>query len=449
MSEPGDGIESLIDAVIDGRCNEEELRRLESLVRDDPRVRKAYLDQMRMHALLEWQHGRVELHVDRAGSGGARGWGRGRWWGLAALFLVSVGLVFLATRGARRVLGWDEIATLAEARDVVWAQGQVPIALNARLCPQAIRCVSGTIRLAFDSGARVFLNGPADLRIVSGMRMRVERGRITARVEGGAKGFAVETPGTVVVDQGTEFGVEVDDSGQTVVVDFEGRVDLARPDSAFGPTLIRRLGQGEAIRAGRTGLLSRVDMVERRHGDDDWSIGPSSDREVVIRSVRDNLRDPGNSMFFRIVPRGLDEDMPAYVDRPHQWNGLNSQGLPRFLRGADYVMTFNEGKEKKDLEITVELARKATLYVFFDDREKPPTWLSGPFSDTGVNIGLDEGSWPNPSRFSVARGPGQSINNIFSVWKREVGPNEPIRLGAIKGESDHRAMYGIAAVARP
>jgi hypothetical protein len=169
----------------------------------------------------------------------------------------------------------------------------------------------------------------------------------------------------------------------------------------------------------------------------------------VIRSVRDNLRDPDNAMFFRIVPRGLVDDAPAYVDRPHQWNGLNSRGLPGFLRGADYVMTFNEGKGAKDLEITVELARKATLYVFFDDREKPPTWLSGRFSDTGVNIGLDEGSWPDPSKFSVARGPGRSINNVFSVWKRDMVPNEPIRLGAIQGASDRRAMYGIAAVARP
>ncbi len=302
-------------------------------------------------------------------------------------------------------------------------------------------------RLRF--GARVFLNGPADLRIVSGMRMRVDHGRITARVEGGAKGFAVETPGTVVVDQGTEFGVEVDDSGQTVVVDFEGRVDLARPDSSFGPTLIRRLGQGDAVRVGETGLLSRVAMVERRHGDDGWLIDRSSDRDAVIRSVRDNLRDPGNFLYFRIVPRGLGEDVPAYVDRPHQWNGLKSGGLPGFLRGADYVMTFNESKGAKDLEITVELARKATLYVFFDDREPPPPWLTGRFSDTGANIGLDEASWPDRSKFSVGRGPGRSIDSVFSVWKREVSPNESIRLGAIRGESDRRAMYGIAAVARP
>ena len=53
----GEGIESLIDAVIDGRCGEADRRRFETLVRDDPWIRCAYLDQMHMHALLEWRHG--------------------------------------------------------------------------------------------------------------------------------------------------------------------------------------------------------------------------------------------------------------------------------------------------------------------------------------------------------------------------------------------------------
>jgi len=83
MSEIDDVIESLIDAVIDGRCDEAGLRRFEELVRDDPRAREAYLDQMRMHALLEWRHGRVELHVDRAQLdptvGGAAAGGVGDW----------------------------------------------------------------------------------------------------------------------------------------------------------------------------------------------------------------------------------------------------------------------------------------------------------------------------------------------------------------------------------
>ena len=65
------------------------------------------------------------------------------------------------------------------------------------------------------------------------------------------KGFAIETPSTLVVDQGTEFGVEVDASGKTGVVVFEGLVDLSRPESAETPAEVKRLVQGEG--SGSTG----------------------------------------------------------------------------------------------------------------------------------------------------------------------------------------------------
>jgi hypothetical protein len=454
MGAQGDEIESLFDAVVDGRCDEAGLRRFEELVRDDPKAREAYLEQMRMHALLEWRFGRAGAPDDGVNVGVDRG--RGRWWGpgwprwaLAALVLVAVGLVIQASRSGRLGRGGGAVATLVEARDVVWDGGQPPIAVNARLGPREIRCRSGTLRLAFDSGASVTLEGPADLQIVSGMRLRARRGRITARVRGELKGFSVETPSTLVVDQGTEFGVEVDDSGRTGVVVFEGLVDLARAEAADGPAPIKRLVQGEAMRVDRAGALSRIVSVERRAGGDVWSTGPSADREAVIRSVRDNIRGLDSAKYYQIVPRGLADDATAYVDRPHQWNGLDEHGLPEFLRGADYVMPFNDDKWLSDLEITVELARAATLYVFLDVREQPPEWLTGRFLDTGVKIGLDEGSWPDPTLYFVDTGSGRSIDHVFTVWSRDVGPNESITLGALSGGKNNRAMYGIAAVARP
>jgi ferric-dicitrate binding protein FerR (iron transport regulator) len=450
MSDRGDRIESLIDAVIDGSCDEAGLRRLEGLVRDDPAVREAYLDQMRMHALLEWRHGRVEPRVERAAPSRLRIWPRRRLSrGLAAVALIGVGLTSLALLAARRGQGGDRIATLVEARDVVWAKGQSPIAVNARLRPQDIHCSSGTLTLALDSGARVTLEGPADLQILSSTRLRALRGQITTRIGGEGRGFTVETPNTLVVDQGTEFGVDVDDSGQTDVVVFHGLVDLSRPESGKNPAEIKHLGQGEALRVDKAGVLSRITAVERSPGDVGWSTGRSSDRDAVIRSVCDNIRGLDSSKYYQIVHRGLEDDAPAYVDRPHQWNGLDSSGLPFFLRGADYIMPFNEDKWATDLEITVEVARAATLYIFLDDREKPLSWLTGQFTNTGIKIGLDEGSWPDPSLFSVDVGPGKSINQVFSVWRRDVEADESIKLGCLEGGKTNRAMYGIAAVVRP
>lgn len=88
------------------------------------------------------------------------------------------------------------------------------------------------------------------------------RGRITAHVDGRAKGFAIETPNTLIVDQGTEFGVEIDAAGQTDVVVFQGLVDLAHSGPADRKPPIKHLGQGEGLHVGNAGVLSRIVSVD-------------------------------------------------------------------------------------------------------------------------------------------------------------------------------------------
>ena len=447
-----DDPKTLIHGYLDGQLSGEQVRELNDWIKEDPRHAQEFAscallhdrlhDQYRSRAILEGN----DLVRARSTPRDHRGWR----WGLAAAMLIGIGLSVLGWRAARRGPG-GEVASLVEARDVVWGEGQPPIAVGTRLGPRDIRCSSGTFKLMFDVGASVALEGPADLRILSGKRILALRGRITAHVDGRAKGFAIETPNTLVVDQGTEFGVEVDASGQTDVVVFQGLVDLAHSEPADRPAPIKRLGRGEGMRVGSAGLLSRIISVERRPGDDEWATGPSSDQGAVIRSVRDNIRGLGSSKYYQIVRRGLDDDAPAYVDRIHQWNGLDREGLPAFLRGADYIMTFNEDKWRKDFSVTVALARAATLYVFYDTRLATPRWLSERFNDTGLLIGLDEGSWPGGPPQALGRGPGMSIDTVFSVWRCDLGQDETIDLGnagAIENGGGN-AMYGIAAVSRP
>jgi hypothetical protein len=84
-----------------------------------------------------------------------------------------------------------------------------------------------------------------------------------------------------------------------------------------------------------------------------------------------------------------------------------------------------------------------------DARLPTPRWLSERFTDTGVSIGLDEGPWPGRTpRKVVGRGPGTSIDTVFSVWRCDLGPDETISLGAMENGGGN-AMYGIAAVSRP
>ena len=444
MIDRDEQIETLLDAVIDGQCDDEQLRRFELLVRN-PGIRAAYLSQMRIHALLQWRHGRIGSRLDANEPRPIRLW-RPKWWlrGIAVVLLIGISGIVVAFKGARP----GGVAELVEARDVVWAKGQPRIGVHTRVGLGEIRLTSGTLTLAFDPGAVVKLEGPAELQVLSGTRIRAVRGRIMARAEGNAKGFSIETPSTVVVDQGTEFGVEIDASGRTGVVVFEGLVDVSfRNGSDDSSTMTKQLSQGEALSIARSGSLSRIVSVQRRPGAEGWSAGRSADCEAVIRSVRDNIRDLGSSKYYRIVYRGFEDDSPAYVDRNHEWNALTPDGIPEFLRDADYIMPFNDDKLLKGLQVTVELARHGSLYVFFDNREETPKWLADQFQDTGVDIGLDEVSKPG-GPLLAGRGPAVSIDNTFSIWKRDVERDEVVVLGAMRREDNANAMYGIAAQPR-
>lgn len=446
-------LRTLIHGYFDGQLSDEQVRDLSDRLAQDPGQAREFASYALLHDRLhDWYRSRAVLEGDRTGRKGTgpehRRWRR-RGLAAAAVALVGIGLAALGERAARRGHG-GEVASLVEARGVVWGEGQLPLEVGTRLGRREIRCASGTFKLRFDVGALVTLEGPAELRILSGMRILAARGRITTHVAGAAKGFAIETPTTLVVDQGTEFGVEIDASGRTDVVVFQGLVDLAHPGPAARPAAIKRLSQGEGMRVESTGNLSRIVSVEHRPGDDQWATGPSSDRGAVIRSVRDNIRGLDSSKYYQIVRRGLNDDAPAYVDRIHQWNGLGPGGIPAFLRGADYIMTFNEDKWMTNLLVTVELARSATLYVFYDARLAAPRWLSERFTNIGVSIGLDEGPWPGGPPQVVGRGPGTSIDTVFSVWSCDLGPNEAINLGNLGAREvgEGKAMYGIAAVPR-
>lgn len=440
---------ALIHGYLDGQLAEASVRELDDWINEDPGHARLFASYALLHDRLHDQYrSRAVLAGDRPGGGGAGPRPRRRRHRvLAAVALVGVGLVILGSRAARHGPG-GEVASLVEARAVVWGEGQPAIEVGTRLGLRDIRCDSGTFKLRFDVGASVALEGPAELRILSGMRILALRGRITAHVDGRAKGFAIETPNTLVVDLGTEFGVEIDADGRTDVVVFQGLVDLARPEPAAHPAPIKLLGRGEGMRIGSAGDLSRIVSVERRPGDDEWATGPSPDQGAVIRSVRDNIRGLNSSKYYQIVRRGLYDDAPAYVDRTYQWNGLDRGGIPAFLRGADYIMTFNEDKWMRELSVTVEVARAATLYVFYDTRLATPRWLADHFTDVGSSIGLDEDSWPEGPPRTLDRGAGKSIDTVFSIWSCDLDADESINLGAAE-DGGGSAMYGIAAVPRP
>ena len=221
-----------------------------------------------------------------------------------------------------------------------------------------------------------------------------------------------------------------------------------------------RLTCGEGVEFGRGGPLNRINSIftgnvatfsrpatenSKRHGAA-WAEKRSLS---LIADVTDDLHD--SRKFYEIVPGGLREDAKAFADRLHEWNGITAAGMPAYLIGADYVKTFNQDNFEQNQQIYVTLSRPAKLFVFLDVRVTAPDWLRRDFHNTGDMIGLDAA--PNRMRQyrnrTLAVGPGQSIDERYTIWERDVLEPGVVALGSNIDPSDlttDRGMYGIAAL---
>lgn len=464
MSNAARRLHELIDFVFDGSCTDDEREEFATLIDNHPELIQGLAEEVFIHSLLQWQSesisrdlaliGKAPQEVQHAESADKVGQ-RTYWlaiWAVAASVLLGTAMLFWQNGKDR---DWSELAVaeLVDVENVTWANETTALRPRSKIVPGRLLTEGGEFTMKFRSGPVVRVIGAVSMMVENDMLVHLDRGQATARVPTELKGFTIKTPVIDVIDQGTEFGVATRENGFTDVVVFDGKVDLAdKISNEHKPT---RLIQGEAARVDRLGALQRIMQVGRNQRGSWWTADyPGSDINV-IQEVSDNIPPADGSQYFcyQISYHGLSDDVFAYADHPHQWNGLTKEGLPEFLRGADYVKTFNDYRYMNDFQMKVKLARPANLYIFFDDRVPPPKWLTEQFEDTGVDIGLDEGPWgpgeramrPDLPEFENGVGGGVSIDNIFSVWHRRCFDAMPIDLGLMGEETQARAMYGIVA----
>jgi hypothetical protein len=348
-----------------------------------------------------------------------------------------------------------QVATLTGLGDVRWANPPAGARLLSRCSVgDHLQIDEGALELTFDVGVQVTIFGPADFKITSPMSIHCQRGRVTTLVGEGGKGFVVQTPQAKVVDLGTQFGLSISDTGETEVVVFQGEVDMSyAPSTGTATAPARRMRQGEALLLNKSGEFQRVVAVQRNDFLRTVDAPHRRPPEPVIADVHDNIRTAGEGIkSYQIVRNGLEEDVPCFVDRSHQWNGIDGAGLPPFLVGADYVMPFNDDKFVHTLEIKLDLLRPADLYLFIDNNMDVPEWVRKDFVDTGVDIGLDGSKTEWHQNNSLAIGAGNSVDFHFSVWRRHVQKPGMVTLGSVSppklGTRRYGFnMYGIAAVA--
>jgi ferric-dicitrate binding protein FerR (iron transport regulator) len=452
----------LVTAFQTGVATEDERARLERLLEDNPEARAIYLrladDTVTLHEVRT-----ARLQHESAATEDARptvrvlAWrdSRSRWGAvaLAASLTAIAGWAWYAGRPAPGELTAADASATPFARilnlsNVEWRDGAATYREWQRIKDgDAMQFEGGSIEVLYDNGVQFVMQGPADFTFLSEQKVMARSGKLVARVSPEAIGFKIVTPHAAVIDRGTSFGMTIDPERQTDVVVYEGKVDLAVGETNAGD---RRLEAGEAMRIGRDGHLGRISSVASDAFLPPRLIEASSGASRLIASVADNLKSSQTAKYYRVIGDGFREDCQAFVDRHHQWNGVDDRGIPPFLHRADYVMTFNDDKVNADLRIAVTLVQPCRLYVLLDDRAPQPKWLAESFVDTGWDVGVDEGY--DDVAVKTAVGAGKSLENICSVWAKDVRTPSTVLLGSlrdVKIDSHPRdvelMMYGIAA----
>jgi hypothetical protein len=128
------------------------------------------------------------------------------------------------------------VAMLDRAVDAQWNQSGEAPRLAAPLEPGWLRLKSGLVQIVFYSGARVVIEGPTELQVISPNEAFCRGGRLTADVPPQARGFRIRTPQMNVTDVGTVFGLGVREH-RTELHLFKGSADFVLPGGAVKQNL--------------------------------------------------------------------------------------------------------------------------------------------------------------------------------------------------------------------
>ncbi len=243
--------EELFDRYLDGELPLEELAELEAWIDEDPKHARRFIEWSATHldtrtalqgnalhdAVMQVDQGQTKVSAVTSGVGGRdsrRFIYQHLVTAVCVTLLVSASYFFLQsprpeTPSPEAVVqlasrGGD--ATIIQRIDCVLEQDRWSIQSSEFASGESIQLSEGVVVIEFARGARVTLEGPADLEILSDNSGFLHEGKLTAVVPDSGIGFEVLTPDARVIDHGTEFAVRVDSTGVSETHVFQGEVEL-------------------------------------------------------------------------------------------------------------------------------------------------------------------------------------------------------------------------------
>ncbi|MCC6234755.1 MAG: FecR domain-containing protein [Verrucomicrobiales bacterium] len=271
---PSVDFDDAVAAVCHGSATEEQMVALREVLRSDTVARDQYLHRVALHAYLasepelfagpvpeadaasEAARNRPACVADGAWRGVVRPrFGGGSWawgWAVAAGIVLLVGAAWwlgLGRGGHRRGETSRAVAMLNRVVNARWGGTERFPRLGTPLEPGRLLLESGLAQIVFYNGARVVMEGPAELRLVSSTEAVCVQGTLTAEVPPQARGFRIGSPRLDVTDLGTAFGLKVSRDRSELHV-FEGHVAFRSPTAASATGQELKEGMGAVVEGG-------------------------------------------------------------------------------------------------------------------------------------------------------------------------------------------------------
>jgi len=425
---------------MEGNLEAHEVAAMETALQQDAALRRQYLEYMNIDSAL----GEMAALPDSETMGVCEGSGETRprlHWILTAvaavlICVVSVSLLISSKHGA---VSNEVAARVMQVQEVDLEGHSDPIQVGDELKLSTVNVTQGLLRLKLSTGVQIELMGPLSGHFESPMRLHLTHGRLNADVGKDGKGFTVITKAGEIIDQGTQFGVDVPQDGQAFVSVFSGQV---RVEGHKSQSLTMEKGEGLSLRTGKKPRrLTSVNLKPYEMQLD--VLGKSS----LIQSVTDSIKEDGFCQFYGIVPQGMAEGTIVYTDRGHVvWTAHPGESFPEALLGADVVRPFHYDRHQREMNITLHLTQPSVVYVLCDARRRPLKWLEQEFERT--NMRVSAGPWrpTRPVVRDVQRDAQGRILLDYVVWRKEVPQAGALTLGPphAGGQGFAGAMYGIA-----
>lgn len=251
---PSKELRALVDQSLDASISQQQLARLEDILRDEMAM-QYYLDMVGLHTALDTiandprGHGVVNSYQpESVGAKVVRFTRRMRVPAAAAAVFVcgAVAGKFISSPSAidpvmagtsseeisqTQPSPIDVSASITSMVGVEWSDGVLPKTIQLLAESEPIAWDAGLMEITFASGVRALIEGPAEIQVTGNNDAYLTNGRLVADVPKGAEGFTVSHGQGRVVDLGTEFAINVpSDLSMVEVGVFSGEVEVYNKD---------------------------------------------------------------------------------------------------------------------------------------------------------------------------------------------------------------------------